>query len=93
MSKQDVEYALSDLETALSIISNHVVMPASGGIYPFYRDAKVTLRSARESLNKLHEHPFVEERETHEYTEPESCYCSTTNHPPCSYCTREVNES
>jgi len=90
MSKQqDIDTALYDLETALSIISDNVVMPVSGNIYPFYKSAKGDLERAKKALEGLHDHPFKEDVEMPKNAEMTSCYCSTTNFPPCGFCTKE----
>lgn len=83
----DVARALEDLETALDIISNNVVMPVSGNIYPFYKRARMSLAVAKKSIDSLHEHPYKEERsEVENPEEPDQCYCNATNHPPCGFC-------
>ncbi len=91
MGKNEVANALYALDTALSVIRDNVVMPASGNIYPFYERAKQTLRLAEKSLENLHEQPYKEERANTEDAEaPQSCYCNTTNHPPCGFCTKDI---
>lgn len=91
MSKQDVESALYDLESALAIILDRVPMPVSGRTYRFYKDARQNLSRARKSLEQLHEHPYKDVVETPEDYVPNECYCNTTNFPPCGFCTREVS--
>lgn len=92
MSKQDIYIALSTLETALSVIRDNVVMPVSGNIYPFYQEAKSTLKRATEAMEQLHEHPYVASNERDYDSEPPTaCYCNATNFPPCGFCTKEVD--
>lgn len=92
MSKQDVESALSDLETAIELIGNNMATPVSGHVYPFIQSARRTLSTARKAMDDLHEHPHKEEKEYPEDIDPPTtCYCNATNFPPCGFCTRGVS--
>lgn len=81
MSKiQDVEYALSALETALDIILDSVPGKSS-----FRESARADLERARRALDGLYEHD--QEARTSTSAKPaKSCLCDAIAYPPCSWC-------
>lgn len=85
MSKQEVDIALSDLDTALDIIRDQCRMPVSGYVYPFYQSARASVERAKKALDNLHEHPYKNDTAPRN-AEITSCQCATTPHPPCSWC-------
>lgn len=57
-----------------------------------YRDASAELRALSEALPRLRELKAAADRDYDRYVtrEPEGCSCHIN--PPCSFCTREIDE-